>query len=224
MPCSKLNTPCPQRLATVGLLLFGIAPAVLTGCSENRVPDVEIVPRAEWADTDPLFERLVKHTPKRLTIHHAGVMDDGSVPGDEKLRRLLRFSLKQKPWGDVPYHYVIDRSGRIRAARSMTYAPDTNTGYDVIGHITICVNGDLTKQPLLEPQYRALVDLLVRLSAELSIPDDQIAGHMDYSPGKTTCPGSLESYIKNGWLLEDMGQVRRGADYDFRAVRKEMDR
>ncbi len=216
MPCLNSNDLSPRRLAGLSLILLGLVPAWLTGCTEKRVPEVAIVQRAEWADTDPMFERLVKHTPKRLTIHHEGMMNDGSVPGDEKLRRLLRFSLKQKPWGDVPYHYVIDRTGCIRAARSMTFAPDTNTGYDVIGHITICVNGDLTKQPLLEPQYRALVNLLVKLSAELKIPDDQIAGHMDYSPGKTTCPGALETYIKNGWLVEDMEQVRKGRDYTFR--------
>lgn len=189
----------------------------LCGCARDHIPDVAIVPRAEWADRAPIAERLVEQTPVRLTVHHAGVFDDGSVPGDEKMRRLLRFSLRDKPWGDVPYHYVIDRQGQVFAGRDLRYAPDTNTGYDVDGHVGICVEGDLTKQPLLEAQYRSLVDLLVKLTAELKIPDRAIAGHMDYSPGKTDCPAVLEQYIRDGTLLRDMRAVRRGQAYSFEA-------
>lgn len=190
---------------------------LLTGCSQSHVPAVEITPRSAWANADPLADRLVEHTPQRLTIHHAGVMDTGDRPGEEKMRGLLHFSLKEKPWGDVPYHYVIDRQGHIWEGRALRFAPDTNTGYDVTGHIGICVNGDLTKQPLLECQYRALVDLLVKLAADLQIPDDRIAGHMDFSPGKTDCPGALEHYLRDGTLLENMRAVRRGKRYDFTA-------
>ncbi|GJM26268.1 MAG: hypothetical protein DHS20C16_26830 [Phycisphaerae bacterium] len=202
------------RLALSTVLMIG----TLTGCSGTRVPDVQIVERADWAGSDdtPVMERFVEHAPDRLTIHHAGVMDDGSVAGDEKMRRLFRFSVKQRPWGDVPYHFVIDRTGCIREGRDMKYAPDTNTSYDVNSHICICVNGDLTKQPLMESQYRSLVDLLVKLAADLGVPNDRIAGHKDYAPGETTCPGVLENYIEGGWLIEDMECVRAGRSYEFR--------
>jgi hypothetical protein len=191
---------------------------MLAGCSNVHVPDVQIVARADWAKADdtPVMERLVEHESNRLTIHHAGVMDDGSVAGDEKMRRLFNFSVKQRPWGDVPYHFVIDRTGCIREGRDLKYAPDTNTSYDTRSHLGICVNGDLTKQPLMESQYRSLVDLMVKLAADLDIPNDRIAGHMDFAPGETTCPGVLENYIKNGWLIEDMESVRTGKPYEFR--------
>jgi hypothetical protein len=176
---------------------------------------VDITPRTTWASADPIADRLRTHTPKYLTIHHAGVKDDGSVPGDEKMRRLYRFSVKDKPWGDVPYHYVIDRQGHVFEGRSLRFAPDTNTGYDVMGHIGICVNGDLTTQPLEESQYRSLVDLLAKLSAELNIADTRIAGHRDYSPGKTDCPGVLEQYIRDGTLLEHLQAARKGRTFSF---------
>jgi hypothetical protein len=203
------------RIGRTPRLLMITLLCAMTACRGPRLPELAIVPRADWADQQPLAERLVGHTPARLTVHHAGVLDDGSVPGDEKMRGLLRFSLRDKPWGDVPYHYVIDRQGNVFAARDLSFAPDTNTGYDVHGHIGICVNGDLTKQPLLEAQYRALVDLLVKLSAELAIPDGAIAGHMDYSPGKTDCPGVLQQYILDGTLLRDIRAVRRGREFEF---------
>ncbi len=213
VPNSKLRRslrPCKILL----VLAFGM----LAGCSNLHVPDVQIVSRADWAGADdvPMMERFVEHAPDRLTIHHAGVVDDGSVAGDEKMRRLFNFSVKQRPWGDVPYHFVIDRTGCIREGRDMIYAPDTNTSYDVDSHICICVNGDLTKQPLMENQYRSLVDLLVKLAADLDVPNDRIAGHKDYAPGETTCPGVLENYIENGWLIEDMENVRAGKPYEFR--------
>lgn len=220
MPSSKSDTLQPNRRSVFAIVALAVATSLTSGCAGHHVPDIQIVPRSQWADTDPVLERLVEHTPQRLTIHHAGVMDDGTVAGDEVMRRLLRFSLEQKPWGDVPYHFIIDRTGCIRAGRAMKYAPDTNTGYDVEGHIGICVNGDLTRQPLIESQYRSLVDLLVKLSADLDVSNDRIAGHMDYSPGKTACPGSLETYIKNGWLLEDMERVRLNLEYQFRVANR----
>ncbi|MHC4064040.1 MAG: peptidoglycan recognition protein family protein, partial [Planctomycetota bacterium] len=184
-------------------------------CAARRVPVVQTTPRTVWADADPIADRLTPHTPQYLTIHHAGVKDDGTVPGDEKMRRLLRFSLNDKTWGDVPYHFVIDRQGHVWEGRSVQFAPDTNTGYNVDGHIGICVNGELTSQPLHESQYRSLIDLLAKLSFELDIPDGRIAGHMDYSPGKTDCPGVLEHYIRDGTILGHVRAVRNGRSFSF---------
>ncbi len=178
-------------------------------------PRPVITPRSDWADREPFLDRLREHTPRRLTVHHAGVKDDGATPGPQKMRGLLRFSLMDKPWGDVPYHFVIDRQGDIFAGRDLGYAPDTNTGYDVNGHVGICVNGDLTTQPLLEPQYRALIALLAWLSADLHIPDTDIAGHMDVSPGTTNCPGVLKAYIHSGRLLEDLHNYRTTGTFTF---------
>ncbi|MCB9850980.1 MAG: N-acetylmuramoyl-L-alanine amidase [Phycisphaerales bacterium] len=199
-------------MAVVAGSLFAV-----TGCAHDRIPNVQITPRSEWAKAEPVAERLHTHTPKYLTVHHAGVKDDGLVPGDEQMRRLYTFSVNEKPWGDVPYHYVIDRRGKVFEGRLTKFAPDTNTGYDVNGHICVCVKGDLTTQPLLEAQYRSLVDLLVKLAAEYDIPDSRVAGHMDYSPGKTDCPGVLEQYIKDGTLLRDMAAVRGGHTFTFEA-------
>lgn len=181
----------------------------------NSLPELTVTPRGAWADAEPIADRLVEHEPRRLTIHHAGVLDDGATAGDQKMRNLLSFSLRDRPWGDVPYHYVIDRQGTVFEGRDSRYAPDTNTGYDVSGHVGICVNGDLTRQPLLEEQYRTLVDLLVVLTDRWNIPDERIAGHLDVSPGNTTCPGVLEQYIRDGSLIADMQSIRKGVRFEF---------
>ena len=75
-----------------GVFTFALLLAGLSGCEARRVPAVEITPRMEWANADPIADRLTTHTPNYLTIHHAGVKDDGSVPGNEKMRRLYRFA------------------------------------------------------------------------------------------------------------------------------------
>jgi hypothetical protein len=205
-----------SRSIAAGLAVVGLV--ALAGCAPRGRPTIDIIPRSAWATADPLADRLTTHRPTCLTIHHAGVADDGGVAGDEKMRRLYTFSTTQKTWGDVPYHYIITRQGEIFEGRSIRYAPDTNTGYSVDGHIGICVNGDLTTQPLLEVQYRQLVALLVHLTHELKIPDDAIAGHMDYSPGKTSCPGVLDRYLKDGTLLRDVRAARKGEGFEFREV------
>lgn len=201
LPCAA-QTPAPRPTATQPASAPASRPAIIA--------------RTDWADRPAIAERLERHTPQRLTIHHAGVLDDGRTPGDRKLRALLAYSQNEKKWGDVPYHFIIDRSGRIFEGRALHFAPDTNTGYDVRGHIGICVNGDLTRQSLLEPQYRALVALLAELTRRLNIPDDHIASHRDVSPGKTVCPGALQQFLDNGTLLRDLAAHRAGRPYTFR--------
>lgn len=183
------------------------------GCAgEHRAEPVapEIVPREAWADREPVADRLRTQTPRLLTLHHSGVVDQGDVPGDERMRRLLRFSIEQRPWGDVPYHFVIDRQGRIFEARALEHAPDTNTDYDVDGHVGICVNGNLVEQPIEEAQYRALVDLLAYLLVKLDLPESAIDTHMGHAPGQTACPGALERELRDGPLLERIRAVRAG--------------
>lgn len=211
----------PMTTAVLALTLAA-APATqpvspATRPASQPAGHVRIVSRAEWADREPMLQRLQAHTPKRLTIHHAGVDDDGKTPGEKKMRGLLQFSQEQKPWGDVPYHFIIDRSGRVFEGRSVKWAPDTNTGYDTRGHIGICVNGNLTSQPLNESQYRSLIALLVDLTARLGLSDETIAGHMDASPGKTDCPGVLERFIRDGSIRKDMAAVRAGKRFAFTA-------
>lgn len=178
-------------------------------------PAMEIVPRATWSDRPAMTERLKTHKPRLLTIHHAGVVDDGKTPGEQKMKGLLRFSQQEKKWGDVPYHFIIDRSGRVFEGRDLQFAPDTNTDYNVDGHIGICLNGDFTRQPVREEQYRALVGLLGQLAATLKIPDEGIATHQDYA--RTACPGSLAALVRDGTLRRNLAAWRAGQDFPFKA-------
>lgn len=108
----------PRHAASFGFVLLGLFSGMFVGCAGQCIPEVETTPRSNWANAGPIVEQLVEHTPQRLMIHHEGITNDGEVPGDEKLRRLLRFSLKKKPWGALATYikngWLFEDMGRTR--------------------------------------------------------------------------------------------------------------
>jgi hypothetical protein len=165
----------------------------------------EIVPRAAWK-AEPANEALMRRqTPKALIVHHTDTAQARSRTLEVKLKNLQSFSMrpgalsgtgKIKPaWGDVPYHYYIDVSGRIGEARSTSFAGDTNTGYDTQGYIQVVVEGNFeTETP--DPRQLAALDALVAwLAATYKIPPKAITGHNDHAP--SACPGkNLKPYLE----------------------------
>lgn len=163
-----------------------------------------IVPRSEWADREPIGERLTEHgRPIRgLCLHHSGVVYAEDRDPIERHRGLLRFSLVDRPWGDVPYHYLIDYQGRIYEARHEKWAGDTNTQYDPSGYILIEVMGNYEERNVGPEQVRALVELCAWLSARYGLAPEAITSHRELAPGQTVCPG------KNVQALLDEGVLR----------------
>lgn len=173
------------------------------------VPRPAIVSAAEWgSDPLPLAEEK-RHTPNRLTIHHAGVLWPEGADVAQRTRNLQNFSKTERPWGELPYHFLIAPDGRIFEGRSLDYAPETNTGYDTHGHVGIQVWGNFEEQRVSPQQLEAIVRLSAWLCQNLQIAPGTIAGHCDVSPGRTVCPGKdLYRYISSGliqsWVEETL--------------------
>lgn len=170
----------------------------------KEVAAPEIIPRAAWKAL-PANEKLMrKQTPRALIVHHTDTAQARNRTLEVKLKNLQSFSLnpgtisgtgKKKPaWGDVPYHYYIDVSGRIGEGRALSFAGDTNTGYDTMGYIQVVVEGKFeTEKP--DPKQLAALDALVGwLAATYKIAPDKITGHNDHAP--SSCPGkNLKPYL-----------------------------
>ena len=154
-----------------------------------------IVSREEWGARPPVLER-VRHSPSRITIHHAGVPQKPDVPLETKLLNLQAWcqredklaSGKVKPvWADIPYHFYISTDGRIGECRQVCYVGDTNTEYDPTGHLLIVVEGDTEKEAVTSAQAASLKWLTLQLAKTWRIPAKMIAGHKDFA--QTDCPG-----------------------------------
>lgn len=147
----------------------------------------DIVERSAWGAKPAILERMDAQTAREIIIHHTGVKQQPRISLERKLRGLQGYSQNTKKWGDSPYHYYIGVSGRIGAARDVTYAGDTNTRYSVQDRIQVVVEGHFDRNIPTRGQLDALERLVVWLAEVHNIPANAISGHNDHA--QTDCPG-----------------------------------
>lgn len=175
-----------------------------------------IIPPSDWGSKPQPLDDSLRQTPRRIVVHHAGVVWHPHDDPYQKLRNLQAWGQREKNWPDLPYHYLITPDGRIFAGRDQAYRPESNTNYPLDGVINVQVFGDYEQQILSLPALESLVELLVELCRQHSIHPSTIVGHRQAAPGQTTCPGQdLDRYVRGP--LRDW--VRAGLDQQTVPVR-----
>jgi hypothetical protein len=111
-----------------------------------------------------------------------------------KMRSLQSFAQKRvdgvgaRPaWPDVPYHYYIDGLGRIAEGRDASYMGDSNTSYELDGHLQIALEGNFEQEIPTSEQLDALRELIVWLQLFWRLPAEGISTHQNHAA--TVCPG-----------------------------------
>ena len=182
-----------------------VAPLALALCAcaspaPAPLADIEsrVVPASAWGSVPAQPGRLRPHRIERITLHHGGVPHRPGRETAEYLRSLQAWSRREKGWGDVPYHYIVDPAGVIHEGRPIGFAGDTNTDYDPSGHALVVVLGDFETEVPSEAQLAAAADAMAMIAARHGVPTDRIAGHKDHS-GQTVCPGkNLVRHLEDG--------------------------
>jgi hypothetical protein len=189
-----------------------------------------MVTAKEWGSQPQPMPDSVKHTPKFLTIHHAGTLWTGKTDPLKSMLGLQKYGQTEKHWADIPYHFVIAPDGRILEGRSLEYAPDTNTNYSLAGNIGIELMGNFEEQRVSPQQVEALVKLCAWLAQQYKIdPNEKVhvaaaagssdeaetyalRGHKDAAQGgQTVCPGKdFYRYMKSGQIREWVTQTMKG--------------
>ncbi len=157
--------------------------------------DPKIVARSAWGALPPNMSLMQEQKPAEIIIHHTGEHQQPRVSLEIKLRGLQDFSMRpgkvgslSKPaWGDVPYHFYIDVSGRIGEGRDINFAGDAVTAFDNDDRIQIVVEGDFEKEEPTKAELDSLRQLVTWLAAKYSIAPEYISGHGDHD--QTDCPG-----------------------------------
>ena len=128
--------------------------------------------------------------PKQICIHKSSKKDyrtneDYTV---EDIRKLHA----DRGFGDIGYHFIIDKEGVITPCRDVKYWPASSKGHnkDVIA---ICLIGDFCQEEPTDEQINSLKVLVLKLCKEYGIDTDMhhIFTHADYRdpPGNRYCPG-----------------------------------
>lgn len=188
----------------LGLVLAPVALVAAACASPAPAPLVAIESRvvsaSAWGSVAAEPGRLRPHTIERITLHHGGVPHRPGRETAEYLRSLQAWSRREKGWGDVPYHFVVDPAGVIHEGRPIGFAGDTNTDYDPAGHALVVVLGDFEKEVPSEVQLAAAADAMAMIAARYGVAPERIAGHRDHS-GQTVCPGrNLARHLEDGSL------------------------
>jgi len=174
-----------------------------------------IVSAKEWGSTPQPIPESRKHTPKYITIHHAGVLWEAKTTPDKFVKNMQAWGQKEKNWPDLPYHFLIAPDGRIFEGRALAYEPDTNTKYELAGNIGVEMMGDFNRQRPSEAQLRSCVALVAWLAQELNVAPENIRGHNDAAPGQTSCPGTdFYRYLKDGQFRNWVTQTMQGQTPD----------
>lgn len=161
----------------------------------------EMVDRAGWNARAAMSERMTVHRklPHAITLHHSGEELPEKTDARKRIRGLQGWTLSDRKWGDIPYHYTLDYEGRIYVNREERYVGDTNTAYDPDGHLLVHLLGNYDQRKPSAAQKEALVKVVAWLAYRYGVPPERILGHGEHA--ETACPGAnLQRLIGDGSL------------------------
>lgn len=103
----------------------------------------------------------------------------------------------EKGIGGFAYHYYIDRHGNVFKTHKHTDVTShtSNKKYKAVS-LSICLQGDFTKEVLKEKQQIELTKLLNYLMNQYDLESSDVFGHKEVN--ETKCPGN----INLEWIIE----------------------
>ena len=162
-------------LVALGYVFFRPLPAPLG-------PPV-IISRAQWGAiaADPRLQNPEDHEVfNTVVIHHS------AMPPDEGPREIQQVHMQGRNFQDIGYHFLIDREGRIYEGRSLA-VHGAHVREHNAGTLGIVLLGNYEEIEPTAGQLQRLRWLISALRARH--PLTHLAGHRDFLPGKTLCPG-----------------------------------
>lgn len=126
-----------------------------------------------------------------MTWHHG--TDQVLNPRDvAKILRAYQMHHINQGWGDVGYHYAIDRFGAIWACRPIEYR-GVHAGGANTGNLGAVFLFDGRKERLTKAAFEAAVALGAWWCAYLVINPKEIHSHSDF--GGTECPSEIRTDV-----------------------------
>jgi hypothetical protein len=152
---------------------------------------LDAIPRWRWAKYGPVLNRLNPlGSIGRITVHHEGHKPVTFSDWASTAARMdtIRRSHLDRSFGDIGYHFVVDRAGRIWEGRHLRFQ-----GAHVSKHnennLGLMVLGNFDEQRPSTAQIAKLNEILPRLMHFYRVPRSQVFTHQELMP--TTCPGRI---------------------------------
>jgi hypothetical protein len=163
-------------------------PVAATGAIENGFTG-KVIPRTRWTGRNPDLTEINPMLPvKYITVHHEGMEAFTATSSGDTIERLQRVwnGHDARGFGDIGYHFVIDRSGRIWEGRSLRYQGAHVRAHNE-GNIGVMCLGNFDEQSVSPAQRKALEHQLKVLATKYGVKRKSIRTHKEWNP--TACPG-----------------------------------
>jgi hypothetical protein len=161
---------------------------------------LEVIPRATWGAVEPDIANSVEGSydamtnPTGVMIYEAPLSDSlttivvhhSALPRRDGPLEIQRKHMGTRGYADIAYHYVIDDQGNIYEGRNLYYRGAHTGGYNT-GTVGIVLLGNFEHDQPTQAQIDKLQLLTRALAGQYGIT--HLAGHRDFQPGVTVCPG-----------------------------------
>lgn len=157
-----------------------------------------VIRRSQWALGAPVPALMNQMLPVQyITVHH-----DGSSPffaldaaASEARLESIRRGHRGQDWGDIGYHFAVDRAGRVYQCRPLTWQGAHVKDFNE-GNIGVVNLGNFDQQTPSEAQVQGLQRVVITLQRRYRVPVSRVRTHQEWAP--TACPGrSMQQYMNS---------------------------
>lgn len=152
---------------------------------------IDAITRTTWASKGPIRSKVNKMgRVNKITIHHEGwtpVYFTGKSTTAERIEKIRKYHTgPDRRWGDIGYHFIVDRAGRVWEGRPIAYQ-GAHVSKNNEQNVGILVMGNFEKQSPSEAQLQALFKATKQLKVKYGVKASLVRSHQEINP--TTCPG-----------------------------------
>lgn len=156
-----------------------------------------ILPRSAWAKGPIVPSLMNRMLPVRyITVHHTAVVfTETSQSGTAGTLERTRLGHRERNFGDIGYHFAVDRVGRIWQGRELSWQ-GAHVANKNEGNIGVVALGNFDEQAPSSAQVEALRRFVSQLMQAYNVPISRVKTHQEWAP--TRCPGTnLQRYMVN---------------------------
>lgn len=156
---------------------WGAAATDLNAPNEHGLFDPQTNPDGWEVYTAPLSQVLTT-----IVVHHS------ALPLSDGPREIQRVHMTTLGFADIAYHFVIDGDGRLFEGRPLNVRGAHTRGHNT-GTVGVVLLGNFERASPAPQQLTTLQTLLLSLRDTYGIT--HVAGHRDFLPTETVCPGQM---------------------------------
>ena len=167
------------------------APTESSAPRAAAVPIGGLVGRSAWKAARPNLSKMERSAGRWnwITVHHSVFAPNSAALADslDTVLRIQRQHVDVEKYGDIGYHFLIDRAGRVIEGRDLRWQGAHAGGNNNRGNAGICLLGNFETEHPTKEALASLDKLVLELQQKLRIPRKNVRPHSAWKG--TKCPG-----------------------------------